>query len=57
LPYTQPDSTIYIPPAMYGGQGAACPQPAPLGAMGAAPVQYGYGMSPAFAPPGSIFIR
>jgi hypothetical protein len=63
LPYTQPDSTIYIGPPMNGGGGSgyACPPqpapPAPLGPMTGPPAQYGYGMSPAFAPPNSIFIR
>lgn len=58
LPYTQPDSTIYIPPTMNGaGYGYGMPQPAPTGAMNGTPAQYGYGMSPAYAPPNSIFIR
>jgi hypothetical protein len=58
LPYIQPDSTIYIPPHMNGGgYGNGCPPPAPLGALSGQPAQYGYGISPAYAPPNSIFIR
>jgi hypothetical protein len=59
LPYVQPDSTIYIAPPMNGGgPGNACPPPpAPLGAMSGPPAQYGYGVSPAYAPPNTIFIR
>jgi hypothetical protein len=58
LPYIQPDSTIYIAPPMNGGgYGNACPPPAPLGAMSGPPAQYGNGISPAYAPPNTIFIR
>src|SRR5260370_459935 len=58
LPYIQPDSTIYIPPHMNGGSyGNGCPPPAALGTVSGPQAQYGYGMSPAYAPPGSIFIR